>query len=115
VLRASRLGRAGRQHRTISCGIADPGAGLGIVWPCSREPAWLTGRGGAAEGRGLVLAGDARSRLARWLARLAGPVPPGSSGRWFSRSRASPGRLVRGGAVSSVSYLWLADLPRLTG
>jgi hypothetical protein len=44
---------------------------LGIVWPCVREPAWLTGRGGAAEVRGLVLAGDARSWLAGWLGWLA--------------------------------------------
>jgi len=49
-----------------------------------------------------------------WLARLAG-LARGSSGRWFGRSGAGPGRLVRSGSVCSVSYLWLAGLPRLTG
>jgi hypothetical protein len=65
---------------------------LGIVWPCIREPAWLTGRDGAAEARGLVLAGEARS----WLARLTGSALAMPGTRvvrtlvWPVRSRSGP-------------------------
>ena len=78
--------------RIIGCGIADPDAGLGLSGRAFASRPWRTGRGGAAEVRGRVLAGDGSqlAGLAGWpgtrvVRKLVRPVTsqPGPAGSWW--------------------------------
>src|SRR5262249_2804436 len=64
----------------------------------------------AGSAGGGLLTGVAGSGAWSWPGR-----PAGRSGNCLRAVTSRLGRLVRGGSVCPVSYLWLAGLPRLTG